>query len=87
MSNKCRVEGSQVTPCAGLDSATELGSPPPKTTKRTGIFVWALTNLKTSKPSRTMYGAKTTAHPNGLIFNYCPWCGADLKESHTANED
>lgn len=82
MTKKCTVEDKHVRPCAALASATEFGNPPPKTTKRTGIFAWAFTNLQTRKPSRTLYGAKTTEHPKGLIFNYCPWCGGDLKAAH-----
>lgn len=82
MSDKCTVKGRHVMPCKTLAGATEYGSPPPPTTKRTGIFSWALTNIKTGKPSRTLWGAKTGQHPKGLIFNFCPWCGADLQASH-----
>lgn len=81
MTKKCSVKDRHVIPCDALTAATEFGNPPPKTTKRTGIFAWELTNLETRKPSRTMFGAKTTEHPKGLIFNFCPWCGADLTAS------
>ena len=82
MTKQCTVEGKHVRPCAALEGATEFGNPPPAKHKRTGIFAWALTNMETDEPSRTMYGAKTTEQPKGLIFNFCPWCGADLQASH-----
>lgn len=87
MSKKgCRLEGSHVIPCSALANAAEFGTPPPAHTKRTGVFAWRLTNIETHKPSRTMFGAKTTAHPKGLIFNFCPWCGVDLQGSHSAKK-
>lgn len=82
MSEKCTVEGLHVKPCATLANATEYGNPPPPKTKKTGIFAWAFINRKTGRPARTLYGAKTSEHPTGLIFNFCPWCGADLQASH-----
>lgn len=85
MADKCTVKDRHVIACNALTKATEYGSPPPKTTKRTGIFSWALTNMTTGKPSRTMWGAKTSRHPKGLIFNFCPWCGADIQASHSSD--
>lgn len=82
MTEKCTVDGLHVKPCATLAKATEYGNPPPPKTKRIGIFAWAFINRETRKPSRTLYGAKTSEHPTGLIFNFCPWCGADLQASH-----
>lgn len=87
MSNKkCTLNGAHVVPCTALARAAEFGTPPRSNTKRTGIFAWRLTNMETRQPSRTMFGAKTTEHPKGLIFNFCPWCGADLQGSHTAQD-
>jgi hypothetical protein len=82
MTKKCTVEGKHVRPCSALEEATEFGNPPPPKHKRTGIFAWALTDRETGQPSRTLWGAKTSQHPNGVIFNFCPWCGADLQASH-----
>ena len=74
MSNiKCTVEGKHVIPCKALTSASEGRS----TGKARGVYVWPITNTATGEPSRTMFGAVTSEHPKGLIFNFCPWCGVD----------
>ena len=72
---KCSVEGRHVIPCEALDSACDGRS----TGKTRGVFVWPLTNVATDKPSRTLFGAVTKEHRRGLIFNFCPWCGTDLR--------
>lgn len=78
MSNKCKVKGSHVEPCEGLHDACEGDVP---TGKARGIYRWAFTNLTTHKPSRTLFGVKTSGHPKGLIFNFCPLCGTNLSKA------
>lgn len=71
---KCIVrEGRFVEPCGPLEKATEYGNPP--TGKQRGIYAWAYKNTETHAPSRTFFGAKSTSHPTGMAFNFCPWCG------------
>ena len=71
---KCTVhEGCVVTPCAALDIASEVGNPPKG--KSRGIWEWRYHNTKTNKLSRAFFGIKSTNHPNGMAFNFCPWCG------------
>ena len=74
---KCTVrDGLFVEPCKSLDEMTEFGNPPPG--KQRGIYSWRFTNLNTHKPTRHFFGAKSTAQPKGLAFNFCPWCGTDI---------
>lgn len=77
MKEECKVkDGRFVEPCSALAEMTEYGLPPKG--KSRGIFSWAYTNLKTHEPSRTFFGAKSTSHPKGLAFNFCPWCGKQI---------
>lgn len=74
---KCTIkDGRFVVPCDTLKGMTEYGHPPKG--KARGIYAWAYTNLETHKPSRTFFGAKSTSHPRGLAFNFCPWCGEKI---------
>ncbi len=76
MSNKCTVrDGLFVQPCDSLKEDAEGRVP---TGKARGIYWWDLTDLKTHKPSRTFFGAKTSAHPKGVAFNFCPFCGTQI---------
>lgn len=93
MKEKCTVkDGKFVEPCDSLKDMAEHGHPPKG--KSRGIFAWVYTNLKTHTPSRTFFGAKSTSQPNGLAFNFCPWCGeqihaplyANTAGSHSAKE-
>lgn len=83
MEEKCKVlDGRHVQPCFSLKQMVE-GTP---AGKRKGIYVWLFTDLMTGKPSRTLFGAVSAEHPKGLIFNWCPWCGADLREATKTNQ-
>lgn len=79
MSEKCAIDGRHVIPCAALSEASEGTK---SGGRARGIYVWPLVNLDTHQPTRTMFGAVTTANPKGVIFNFCPWCGSDLRASH-----
>jgi hypothetical protein len=71
---KCTIrDGRFVEPCDMLDKMSEFGNPPKG--KSRGIYAWAYTNTRTHQPSRTFFGAKSTTQPNGMAFNFCPWCG------------
>lgn len=73
MADKCTVrDGKFVEPCEDLDKMAEVGNPPRG--KSRGIWAWMYFNDQ-HKPSRTFFGAKSTARPKGLLFNFCPWCG------------
>lgn len=71
---RCSVrDGLFVEPCETLARNTDNHAP--GFSKAKGIFRQELTNMNTMKPSRTYYGIKSKAHPNGLLFNNCPFCG------------
>ena len=74
---KCAVrEGRFIDPCAPLDENVANNTPGFSATK--GIAHWQLMNLETHKPSRSYFGVKTKANPNGFLFNFCPFCGVKI---------
>jgi len=86
MSSKCHVkDGLFVEPCDALNRAADINTP--SFTKAKGIAVWNMTNMNTGKPSRTYYGVKTKKHPNGLLFNCCPWCGERIDAPFAEEND
>ena len=67
---KCTVrDGRFVEPCDSLAGATDVGG----LSKAKGIGEWSY--YVAGKPSRTFFGVRSKDHPNGLLFNFCPWCG------------
>ena len=83
---RCSVrDGLFVEPCETLASNTDNYIP--GFSKAKGIFRRELTNRKTLKPSRTYYGIKSKAHPNGFLFNVCPFCGEDISAPFTHDEE
>ena len=35
--------------------------------------------METRKSSRTFFGVKSKASPDGFLFNFCPFCGTDFR--------
>ena len=82
---KCKVrEGMFVEPCWALSDMVENNTP--SFSKQKGVAEWKLTNIKTREPSRRYYGILSKAHPKGMLFNYCPWCGEQI-DAPFAGED
>lgn len=85
---KCTVEaGRFVKPCKALDD--NVANRTPGFSRVKGIAHWTLTNTKTFQPARAYFGVKSKNHPNGFLFNFCPFCGTDIsapfmKEGETA---
>ena len=78
---KCTISGGRfVEPCESLEKAAEGRVP---TGKARGIYWWDYTNLKTSEPSKTFFGAKTSEYPKGVAFNFCPFCGTQIDAPFT----
>lgn len=69
-------DGMFVEPCPMLAEMTD--TPNAGFSKAKGIARWHYTNMTTRTPSRTFFGAKSKAHPDGMLFNFCPWCGAKI---------
>jgi hypothetical protein len=78
-SEKCVVVGGNfVEPCATLEECVNNSAPSFSTRK--GVAVWNLCRHEGGKlaPSRTFVGLICSAHPNGIAFNHCPFCGEDI---------
>lgn len=46
--------------------------------KAKGITRWVYSHIPTGKQTRSFYGVKTKASPNGFLFNFCPFCGEKI---------
>ena len=74
MSNKCILKpGPIIEPCKMLSEMTEHSNG-----IRNGINVWVYSKIPTGQVSRILYGIRDKAHKNGMLFNYCPWCGTEI---------
>lgn len=81
----CSVrDGRFVDPCSVL--AENVQNHTPGFSKTKGIAEWNLVNTETHKPSRRYFGVKTTAHPNGFLFNHCPFCGVKIDEPFKSDQ-
>ena len=71
---KCSVkDGRFVEPCDTLRDQTD--TPMAMLSRAKGTVRWHYTNIQTGEPSRTFFGVKTKANPEGFAFNFCPFCG------------
>jgi hypothetical protein len=81
----CHVEdGLFVRPCLVLQSVIDNNIP--GFSKGKGVFIQNLTNTKTMKPARTYVGVKSKKRPNGILFNFCPFCGGAIHAPFTDQE-
>lgn len=83
---KCNVrDGLFVEPCSSLASVTDnwMGG----FYKGRAISKWELTNIETRQPSRSYFGVKSKKHPNGFLFNFCPFCGTNISAPFTHEEE
>lgn len=71
----CHLNGKIVEPCTALRGVIS-GLNPSGNTK--GIFAWEYSNIATGEATRRMVGIKSEMAKNGLIFNYCPFCGQKI---------
>lgn len=74
---ECTVrDGKFVEPCGMLDEFLTAGGA--YAVRGSGFFFMTLTHLPTGEQSRSMVGYKTPQRKNGLLINFCPWCGAKI---------
>lgn len=67
-----------------LDEATEDGSP---RGNKKGIWEWEFHSVNGGM-TRRFFGAKSGEHAaKGLVFNYCPYCGADISEPFSGGDE
>lgn len=74
---KCVVVNNIVTPCDRLADIIEGSG---VETSKKGVCMWVYTNSYTGETSRQFIGAKSKVWPNGLVFNFCPYCGERILE-------
>lgn len=85
MSDKCKADNSEVTPCKSLLEATEYGNP---RGKQKGIYEWRLVEMGTGDLSRAFYGVKSgSLVEKGVAFNFCPFCGEAIDKPFLTKED
>ena len=85
MSDKCKLDDVEVTPCQLLYDATEYGNP---RGKQKGIYNWRLMKMGGGGLSRSFFGAKSGEHvEKGLAFNFCPYCGESIDKPFLAKEE
>ena len=83
--HECRVrDGLFVEPCDGLEGIIDNNMP--GFSKAKGVFIQHLTNRVTLKPARTYVGIKSKQHSNGILFNFCPFCGVDISAPFMADQ-
>lgn len=51
-----------------------------KTKREKGIFRRCMTNIETNKKLGEMVSGHTPNAINGVVFNYCPFCGEPLRD-------
>ena len=51
-----------------------------------GVFIQNLINMNTHKPSRTYVGLKSANFKNGILFNFCPFCGQKIDAPFAKDE-
>lgn len=67
-------DGAFVEPCSSLSAVVTAS----QGDKRNGVLQFAYVNMRDLKPSRSFYGIRTPGFPQGVAFNHCPFCGADI---------
>ncbi|MFW2328995.1 hypothetical protein [Aeromonas allosaccharophila] len=81
----CRVEGMRVIPCEFLAKASQGNF---AGRRGGGVFEWHFAPMKgPSNEMRRMFGLRSGEYKGGVIFNYCPFCGADLKAAQPGNKE
>jgi hypothetical protein len=73
----CQLTPEGIKPCKGLDGVLQL--PGGQGTRRQGAELQSVINTTTLKFSRQWVALKSGDHgKNGIVMNYCPFCGNPL---------
>ena len=80
-------DGLFVEPCETLEEV--VNNPTPAFSARKGVAVWNMIKRDGGKaaPSRTFFGLICEAHPKGILFNNCPFCGVDISAPFSKKEE
>lgn len=83
---RCTVrDGRFVEPCEALEQLIDVHQP--GFSRKRGVFQTTYTNMQTHEPSRSFVGIKCDEYKNGLLFNFCPVCGANISAPFASKED
>lgn len=84
----CAVEsGRIVTPCSALESC--ITNRAAAISKKKGVALWTMVRVgaqQKTEISRVMVGLICDAHPNGILFSYCPFCGTSISAPFDGGE-
>ena len=70
---ECYVKDRFVFPCRILsERLVEPG--------RIGISIWSITNIRKGTDVFSFASHKISKKDNGMVLNYCPWCGGKIYE-------
>lgn len=73
---KCEIVENGIVMCEGLESSIQDYY---QKSRSKGLIHTTLTNFKTNK-QRVLIVLKSGQHnPKGVIVNYCPFCGVDIR--------
>jgi len=82
----CSVrEGLFVDPCSSLQAV--IGNNVPGFSKAKGVFLQTLHSRTIHEMTRQYVGIKSKQHPNGFLFNFCPFCGTDISAPFMPKDD
>lgn len=77
MTDKCKVEGRDVTLCDVLAKALDGSSP---TARAKGVFLPYRVNTVTSEKGHDLVQLHSGEYVGrGIALNFCPFCGESLK--------
>lgn len=86
MKTHCSVRDKLfVEPCDHLKSIIDVHQP--GFSRARGVFKSDLFNMKKMEPARSYIGIRSKAHPNGFLFNFCPFCGTQIDEPFNGEKD
>lgn len=81
--SKCTVTDGIITPCTGFDSVISIDG-----SRGKGVTLLHIRNLATLEVTRTFAVLRSgTIRKNGIIMNYCPFCGEAIAEHMKAADD
>lgn len=69
---KCEIVDNDIELCQALSAAIDNHN---SYSKAKGLYHRSLVNMETFKFSRCELGLKSKNFPNGLMLNFCPFCG------------
>ena len=70
----CKIEDRILSPCYALHSLLVAPS-----VKR-GLYFQPFINLEDGEVTSTCVIAKSELHKNGVVVNFCPFCGLNISE-------